>query len=65
MDILNSIIAPIIVAAATGGFGYYFAQFQAAKKQHKQLRDAPRKYVEHLDQLIQGLRVSSLCDYVS
>ena len=52
MDILNNIVAPSIVATATGGFGYAFAKFQSATQQQKKLNDAPRKYVDHLDRLI-------------
>lgn len=52
MDWLNNILAPVIVAIATGGFGYAFGKLQSARKQQKRLNDAPRKYVEHLDRLI-------------
>lgn len=48
MDILNNILAPLIVAAMTGIFGWLWAH----KRIQKKVDDAPNIYVQELDYLI-------------
>ncbi|MCX6318498.1 MAG: hypothetical protein NTW29_14495 [Bacteroidetes bacterium] len=49
MDIVNSIIAPLLVAVIIGIAGWLYANLKWRKK----IRNAPQKYVEELDKLIQ------------
>ena len=48
MDPLSAIVAPLIVAAITGGAGWLWGRMQARKK----IEAAPNRYVDELDKLI-------------
>ncbi len=53
IDVLNNIVAPLIVAACTGIIGWIWAKAEARKKIRERVDAAPRIFVQELDYLIQ------------
>jgi len=54
MDIINNIVAPLIVAIIIGAITGVFGWLLANRRIQRKLDAAPRKYVEELDQLIKN-----------